>query len=229
MAHNDLQVSLLEFMRDHILPYTDDTDKAVRQAAALACCRVLERHAAAAATAAAVATAAATSELHAPTGMAALACACPPPSGAGSDVAPANGTPAGPLALGLSLRQARVVEVVVGRLIMSAVADTSERVRRTVLEVRWQLFFLSRLSSFASAVSVDAGRPLLLGCLLGRLDGLSTCPAHHQPATPAAPAHARPPAVSPLALQLLLYLLLLPLLLPPILLPAGTHRLPCPG
>lgn len=39
-------VNLLEFMRDHILPYLDDQDKEIRQAAVLACCRVLERHAA---------------------------------------------------------------------------------------------------------------------------------------------------------------------------------------
>jgi hypothetical protein len=38
--------------------------------------------------------------------------------------------------LGLGLRQTKVVEVVVGKLLMAAVADTSERVRRTVLEVR---------------------------------------------------------------------------------------------
>jgi hypothetical protein len=37
--------------------------------------------------------------------------------------------------LGLGLRQTKVVEVVVGKLLMAAVADTSERVRRTVLEV----------------------------------------------------------------------------------------------
>jgi FKBP12-rapamycin complex-associated protein len=43
------KVSLLEFVRDHILPFIDDGDKEVRQSAALACCRVLERHAAAAA------------------------------------------------------------------------------------------------------------------------------------------------------------------------------------
>jgi hypothetical protein len=36
-------------MRDHILPYLDESDKEIRQAAALACCKVLERHAALAA------------------------------------------------------------------------------------------------------------------------------------------------------------------------------------
>jgi hypothetical protein len=39
-------IQLLEFMRDHILAYTDDPDKEIRQAAVLAACRVLERHAA---------------------------------------------------------------------------------------------------------------------------------------------------------------------------------------
>ena len=39
-------VGLLDFMRDHILPYVDDADKDIRQLAVLACCRVLERHAA---------------------------------------------------------------------------------------------------------------------------------------------------------------------------------------
>ncbi len=39
-------IQLLEFMRDHILAYTEDPDKEIRQAAVLAACRVLERHAA---------------------------------------------------------------------------------------------------------------------------------------------------------------------------------------
>eukprot|EP00879_Flechtneria_rotunda_P007003 GHRR01007352.1.p1 GENE.GHRR01007352.1~~GHRR01007352.1.p1 ORF type:complete len:2075 (+),score=775.15 GHRR01007352.1:2-6226(+) len=45
-------------------------------------------------------------------------------------IAPVNGVGG----LGLNLRQTKVVEVVVNKLLMSAVADTSERVRRTVLE-----------------------------------------------------------------------------------------------
>lgn len=32
-------VSLLDFMRDHVLGYVDDNDKDVRQAAVIACCR----------------------------------------------------------------------------------------------------------------------------------------------------------------------------------------------
>jgi serine/threonine-protein kinase mTOR len=40
------QLLLLEFMRDHILPYMEDNDKEIRQAAAMACCKVLERYAA---------------------------------------------------------------------------------------------------------------------------------------------------------------------------------------
>lgn len=36
---------LLEFMRDYILVYVDDNDKEIRQGAALAACKVLERHA----------------------------------------------------------------------------------------------------------------------------------------------------------------------------------------
>jgi hypothetical protein len=47
-------IQLLEFMRDHILAYTEDPDKEIRQAAVLAACRVLERHAATAISAAAV-------------------------------------------------------------------------------------------------------------------------------------------------------------------------------
>lgn len=38
-------IKLLEFMRDHVLLYTDDPDKEIRQSAVLAACRVLERHA----------------------------------------------------------------------------------------------------------------------------------------------------------------------------------------
>lgn len=38
--------------------------------------------------------------------------------------------------LGVSARQTRGIEAVVGRLLMAAVADTSEQVRRTVLKVR---------------------------------------------------------------------------------------------
>jgi hypothetical protein len=34
------RVQLLEFTRDHILTYTDDSDKEIRQAAVLACCKV---------------------------------------------------------------------------------------------------------------------------------------------------------------------------------------------
>ena len=42
------QVSLLEFMRDNMMVYLDHADKNIRRSAALACCRVLERHAQAA-------------------------------------------------------------------------------------------------------------------------------------------------------------------------------------
>jgi len=37
------RVQLLEFTRDHILAYTDDADKEIRQAAVLACCKVRHR------------------------------------------------------------------------------------------------------------------------------------------------------------------------------------------
>ena len=33
---------LLEFVRDHVVPFLDDNDPAIRRAAALAACRVLE-------------------------------------------------------------------------------------------------------------------------------------------------------------------------------------------
>lgn len=86
-------------MRDHILPYVDDSDKEIRQAAALACCRALERYASVLA------------EARRKEGL-------------------------GPLSgLGVSMRQTKVVEKVVGKLLMAAVADTSERVRKTVLKV----------------------------------------------------------------------------------------------
>lgn len=34
------RMGLLEFMRDHVLPFTDDADKETRQAAVLACAKV---------------------------------------------------------------------------------------------------------------------------------------------------------------------------------------------
>jgi hypothetical protein len=152
-----VQVNLLELMREHILIYLDDPDKDVRQAAALACCRVLDRHARAAAAAAAAQAAAA-----------AVASAAAGPDGLGADRAASrgggpNGYLSGPPAvsagppgsallvggtgaaaaaaavggsLGLGLRHTKMVEVAVGKLLMAAVADTSERVRRTVLQVR---------------------------------------------------------------------------------------------
>uniref|UniRef100_A0A7R9YR22 Serine/threonine-protein kinase TOR n=1 Tax=Chlamydomonas euryale TaxID=1486919 RepID=A0A7R9YR22_9CHLO len=39
------EMNLLEFMRDHIMGYIGDNDKEIRQAAVLACCKILERHA----------------------------------------------------------------------------------------------------------------------------------------------------------------------------------------
>jgi HEAT repeat protein len=156
-----LQVSLLEFMRDHILPYIDDGDKEVRQAAALACCRVLDRHAAASAAATAAAAAAANTGAagHAAVAAAAAAAAAADKHAASLGSGGMFSTQqqqqqqmtqqhpslhaavlmgvgaAGGGGLGLGLRQTKVVEVVVGKLLMAAVADTSERVRRTVLEV----------------------------------------------------------------------------------------------
>jgi hypothetical protein len=144
-------------VREHILPYADDADKEVRhgrlllqplpghrqegsnagsaclaettpldppgpsfprlqvrQAAALACCRVLERHASAAADARRREAAAAAA------------------GGGGAGGAGQYGAGA----MGLSARQTRGIEAVVGRLLMAAVADTSEHVRRSVLKVR---------------------------------------------------------------------------------------------
>ncbi|MEW5302322.1 MAG: hypothetical protein WDW36_005122 [Sanguina aurantia] len=88
------RVNLLEFMRDYILPYTEDTDKEIRQAAVLACCRVLERHAG----------------------------ALRKEGGVGAHGSAAN------------VRHTRVVEKVVTRLLVAAVADPSERVRLAVLK-----------------------------------------------------------------------------------------------
>jgi hypothetical protein len=153
------QVSLLEFMRDHMVAYLDDTDKGIRQAAALACCRVLERHAAASvalrrgATPAASGTAAA-GALPDPSvgggGAGAASLGALTPVGASSAAAAAaaahlaaagtylghQGGLGGAGALGLSVKQAQVVEKVVGKLLLVAVADTSEGVRRAVLKVR---------------------------------------------------------------------------------------------
>ncbi|EFJ44271.1 target of rapamycin, growth-regulatory PI3K-like protein kinase [Volvox carteri f. nagariensis] len=89
-------IQLLEFMRDHILAYTEDPDKEIRQAAVLAACRVLERHAATALSAAAV--------------------------GAG-----------GRAVQQLASQQGVSVERCVNRLLVVAVADSSERVRKEVL------------------------------------------------------------------------------------------------
>ncbi|PNW79096.1 hypothetical protein CHLRE_09g400553v5 [Chlamydomonas reinhardtii] len=104
-------IQLLEFMRDHILAYTDDPDKEIRQAAVLAACRVLERHAAASASAA----------------SAAAAAAGGPPGGARAVAAAANQGAAA------AVWHTRVVERCVGRLLVVAVADPSERVRKEVL------------------------------------------------------------------------------------------------
>ncbi|GBG00672.1 target of rapamycin kinase [Raphidocelis subcapitata] len=139
------RVSLLEFVRDHILPYVDDGDKEVRQAAALACCRVLERHAATAAAAESRRSAAAAG------------------GGAGDGAGGANGYAAagmngyggaafggvGGACAGVSARQARGIEAVVGRLLMAAVADTSEHVRRAVLKREEAAFLLDCLISAA--------------------------------------------------------------------------------
>lgn len=153
-------------MREHILIYLDDPDKDVRQAAALACCRVLDRHARAAAAAAnaqaaAVAAAAGTDGITAAAAAAAAAAADRTPSlsgpngllglpGAGGGASAAgggvlllggSGAAAAAAAavggsLGLGLRHSKMVELAVSKLLMAAVADTSERVRRTVLQVR---------------------------------------------------------------------------------------------
>ncbi|GLC61314.1 hypothetical protein PLESTB_001742500 [Pleodorina starrii] len=97
-------IQLLEFMRDHILAYTEDPDKEIRQAAVLAACRVLERHAATATSAAAVAGGGRAAQ-HA---------------GQGGGAATA-------------VWHTRVVERCVNRLLVVAVADSSERVRKEVL------------------------------------------------------------------------------------------------
>jgi HEAT repeat protein len=148
-------------MREHILHYLDDPDKNVRQAAALACCRVLDRHARAAAAAAAAQAAAAaarldgsaaversSSSLMGPNGILALngAAGAAAVAGVGGQVLLLGSTGAAAAAaavggsLGLGLRHTKMVEVAVGKLLMAAVADTSERVRRTVLQV-WLLVF----------------------------------------------------------------------------------------
>eukprot|EP00798_Chlamydomonas_sp_ICE-L_P022752 gene22752-29919_t len=86
------QVNLLEFMRDHILGYSDDVDKEIQQPAVLACCKVLQRHASMP-----------KKDIHS--------------AGAAANV-----------------RLTKVVEKVTQKLLMSAVADPSERVRTAVLE-----------------------------------------------------------------------------------------------
>eukprot|EP00878_Enallax_costatus_P008272 GHUV01008648.1.p1 GENE.GHUV01008648.1~~GHUV01008648.1.p1 ORF type:complete len:2405 (+),score=620.50 GHUV01008648.1:939-7217(+) len=146
------RVVLLDFMRESILPYIDDADKEIRQAAALACCRILERHAStnAAAThgASAAAAAAAAGLGLAPmdarsSSIAAAGLAYPVQQqqinpgllspvvqvGALIGLSAVAGT-----GFGSTLKQIKAIEAVVGKLLMAAVADTSERVRRTVLE-----------------------------------------------------------------------------------------------
>uniref|UniRef100_A0A7S3R516 Serine/threonine-protein kinase TOR n=1 Tax=Dunaliella tertiolecta TaxID=3047 RepID=A0A7S3R516_DUNTE len=105
-------VQLLEFTRDHILVYTDDADKEIRQAAVLACCKVLERF---------------VSSLQLREANAASAAA----AAAGLALPPA--TPPPLLGSTLSVRAVKVVEKVAHRLMAAAVADPSERVRVTVL------------------------------------------------------------------------------------------------
>ena len=176
------RVSLLEFVREHILPYVDDADREVRQAAALACCRVLERHAAAAAearqrevAAAAAAAASAAAAGAAANGYApgaALAYAANGPAAASpsmalaSSAAPSSSSAAAAAAAaglaglqltGVSARQTRGIEAVVGRLLMAAVADTSEQVRRAVLRA------LAESSSLdAYLAQADALQPLFV-------------------------------------------------------------------
>ncbi|KAF5842966.1 armadillo-type protein [Dunaliella salina] len=105
-------VQLLDFTRDHILTYTDDADKEIRQAAVLACCKVLERF---------------VSSLHAREATAASAAA----AAAGLALPPVMPPPL--LGSTLSVRAVKVVEKVAHRLMAAAVADPSERVRVTVL------------------------------------------------------------------------------------------------
>lgn len=138
-------------MKESILPYIDDADKEIRQAAALACCRILERHAAtnsAAAHGAAAAAAAAAAGLGLAidsrgNSIAAPGLSSPVGYPLQQQMSPAVqtgmllGYGAGMGGLGSSLKQTKAVEAVVGKLLMAAVADTSERVRRTVLEVSW--------------------------------------------------------------------------------------------
>lgn len=153
-----MQVMLLDFMRESILPYIDDADKEIRQAAALACCRILERNAstnAAATHGASAAAAAAAAGLGLPTmdaranSIAAAGLAYPvqlqpmspgvlnPAVQVGAMIGfGVAGQVGGSGGFGSTLKQIKVIEAVVGKLLMAAVADTSERVRRTVLEVR---------------------------------------------------------------------------------------------
>ena len=43
-SFNFTPIPLLEFVRDHVLPWLDDQDISVRKAAALAAARILNRH-----------------------------------------------------------------------------------------------------------------------------------------------------------------------------------------
>lgn len=79
---------LLDFVRDHVVPFLDDPDPATRRAAALATCYVVERHV---------------------------------------DYAASVG-------LRLPSSERRSIDAIVQRLLVSAVADPANSVRRTVLE-----------------------------------------------------------------------------------------------
>ncbi|GIL44136.1 hypothetical protein Vafri_1666 [Volvox africanus] len=150
-------IQLLEFMRDHILLYTEDPDKEIRQAAVLAACRVLERHAA-------------TSTLAMATGSARAA-----------QLASQGGA-------ATAVWHTRVVERCVNRLLVVAVADSSERVRKEVLRA---LVATTALDDFLA--QADCLRALFVGMndesctvrslairLVGRLADRN--PAHVNPA-----------------------------------------------
>nr|ABB13529.1 target of rapamycin kinase [Chlamydomonas reinhardtii] len=87
-------IQLLEFMRDHILAYTDDPDKEIRQAAVLAAC---------------------------------------PRAGAARSSLRVRSLRSGWRRAAAAVWHTRVVERCVGRLLVVAVADPSERVRKEVL------------------------------------------------------------------------------------------------
>ncbi|GIL87381.1 hypothetical protein Vretimale_1690 [Volvox reticuliferus] len=150
-------IQLLEFMRDHILLYTEDPDKEIRQAAVLAACRVLERHAATATLA----------------------------SGTGGGRAAQLGSQGG---AATAVWHTRVVERCVNRLLVVAVADSSERVRKEVLGA---LVATTALDDFLA--QADCLRALFVGMndescmvrslairLVGRLADRN--PAHVNPA-----------------------------------------------